>query len=257
MRAFRRQLTYRAAAVSGVITNSFFGCIRAFVFIALYRARGGATVAGYNLADAITFVWLGQGLIAVVAIWGWWDVADTIRTGAVVTDLSRPYDYWSYWFARDAGRAAAQILMRGLTSFAVGAVLFGVSLPRSVGQWALFAVGLELAIIVSFGLCFIFNLLSFWLLDVRGIGGIWNALVILLSGFHLPLVYFPSGLRAICEALPFAAIIQTPADLFLGHLTGLAAVNALARQALWAVVLIVASRVLVRVATRKVVVQGG
>lgn len=254
---FRQQLTYRAAAISGLLTNAGWGCFKAFVFIALYRAREGATVAGYDLQDALTFVWFAQAMIAPIAIWGWFDIAQTITTGAVVTDLSRPYDYYTFWFARDMGRAAAQILLRGVPSLAIGAVFFGIRFPTDPAQLALFAVALCLAIATSFALRFIVNLWAFWLLDWRGIAGLWNLLVTLLSGFELPLAFFPDWSRPVLDALPFRGLIQTPADLFLGHAAGGDALNLLTRQAAWLVALVLVGQLLVTTATRKVVVQGG
>ncbi len=121
----------------------------------------------------------------------------------------------------------------------------------------LFTVSLVLAVTVSFALRFLVNLGAFWWLDFRGIAGLWNLLVTLLSGFELPLVYFPDGLRAVCNVLPFRGMIQTPADIFLGKATGGDALALIAQQALWAAVLVVGAQLMVLVATRKVVVQGG
>src|SRR4051812_21405198 len=50
---FRRTAAYRTAAISGAITNTFFGFLRAYVFIALYQSRPDA--GGYSLDDALTF----------------------------------------------------------------------------------------------------------------------------------------------------------------------------------------------------------
>jgi len=258
LRSYRRWTAYRAATIAGVITNSFFGAIRAFVFIALYRARTDVDVAGYTLSDALMFVWLGQGLIAVLAIWGWWEIADSIKTGSVVTDLMRPYDYYAYWFARDIGRAVYHFFFRGLTSFLIGALLFRVAvLPATPAQWLLFACSLVCATVTSFAFRFILNIAAFWLLDIRGIGGIATIVVTLLSGFELPLVYFPGWLRVLCDVLPFRGMVQTPADVFLNHLTGQGAVAAIGLQLLWIAVLVLSGRALVVAATRKVVVQGG
>ena len=256
-RAFRQQLTYRAAAVSGLLTNAGWGCFKAFVFIALYRAREGATIVGYDVRDALTFVWFAQAMIAPIAIWGWYDIAQTITTGAVVSDLSRPYDYYAFWGARDAGRAAAQILLRGVPSLALGAVFFGIRFPTEPVQIALFAVALVLALVTSFALRFIANLWAFWLLDWRGIAGLWNLLITLLSGFELPLAFFPDWARPVVDALPFRGVVQTPADLFLGHVAGGDALALIGRQGLWAAALVAGGYVMVGAATRKVVVQGG
>ncbi|MCA1723618.1 MAG: ABC-2 family transporter protein, partial [Thermomicrobia bacterium] len=231
LRSFRRWTSYRAATIAGIITNSFFGCIRALIFIALYHAHG--TIAGYDLTDAITFVALGQGILMMLYLWGWWEVAETIKTGSVVTDLSRPYDYYAYWLARDMGRAVYHLLFRGMTSFIVIALIFGARFPASPVQWLTFAFSLILAAVTSFAFRFIINISAFWLLDVRGIGGAATIAATLFSGFEVPLVYFPGWLLVISNLLPFRGMMQTPADIFLGHLAGTGALAALALQALW------------------------
>jgi ABC-2 type transport system permease protein len=254
-RSFRRWTAYRAATISGIITNGFFGCLRAAIFIALYRAH--SDVGGYDLQDAITFVWLGQGIIMVLYLWGWWEVADSIRTGSVVTDLARPYDYYAYWLARDIGRAVYHFLFRGVTTFALGALLFRVSVPGSTIQFLLFLVSVALAVLTAFAFRFIINISAFWFLDVRGVGGAAMIAVTLFSGFEVPLVYFPGWLRAIADALPFRGMVQMPADIFLGHLTGASALSAMALQIVWIAALVIAGRAMVQAATRRVVVQGG
>ena len=81
--------------------------------------------------------------------------------------------------------------------------------------------------------------------------------MIFLGGFVVPLRFFPDWLQPLLLALPFAAIIQIPADIFVGRLTGTELLGALAGQALWAVVApagVPAGRV---AAMRRVSVQGG
>ena len=68
----------------------------------------------HSIRDAVTYTGLTQALIAYIAIWGWWDLIRSIRTGDVATDLSRPHDFYWYWAAQDVGRALAQLLLRGL-----------------------------------------------------------------------------------------------------------------------------------------------
>ena len=58
-------------------------------------------------------------------------------------------------------------------------------------------------------------------------------------------------------ALPWAAYLQVPADIWLGKSTGLELLAGLGFQALWAAVLLGLCAVVLRIATRKVVVQGG
>jgi hypothetical protein len=62
--------------------------------------------------DAIDYVWIAQALIMPVYFWNWWEIANTIRTGDVVSDLAKPFDYYAFWLSRDAGRAIYHTLLR-------------------------------------------------------------------------------------------------------------------------------------------------
>ena len=77
------------------------------------------------------------------------------------------------------------------------------------------------------------------------------------SGMVLPLTFFPSWLRAIAHALPFASIVQTPIDVWLGKHHGSSLVGILALQAAWALALLGLGRITLRFGARKLVVQGG
>ena len=85
---YRRHAGYRQAALAGLTANTVFGLLRAAVLTAVLAQRG--TVAGYDAAAAVTYVWLGQGLITVVDLWVDRELSSRIRTGDVVVDLGRP-----------------------------------------------------------------------------------------------------------------------------------------------------------------------
>jgi ABC-2 type transport system permease protein len=254
-RGYRRFATYRAATFAGVFTNTIFGFMRAYVFVALFAAR--PEVGGFDLADALTYTFVTQGMLMVCYIWGWWEIALTIRSGDVVTDLSRPFDYQLYWLAQDLGRAAYHAVFRGIPPFVVGALAFDLVVPGDPVVWAAFLVSVALAVCVSFAFRFMVNLSAFWLLDHRGIGGVAAAVWTFLSGFIVPVAFFPGPLEAVARALPFVAFVEIPVEVFLGKHEGAALVRALAFQAAWAAALLAAGRLMLAAATRKVVVQGG
>src|SRR5437868_12758156 len=77
--AYRRQLIYRWANLAGLLTNIFFGAIFSYVMIALFHARPVA--AGFNVRDALRYIWLLQAMVMVVLTFGWYDLMLTIRSG--------------------------------------------------------------------------------------------------------------------------------------------------------------------------------
>lgn len=254
-RAVQRQLAYRTQNLAGLVTNAFFGYLRAALLLAVYQTT--SNVAGYDATAAVTFAWITQAMIMVVALWGWWDVEQTIRTGDVVSDLSKPFSYLGFWLARDLGRAAYFVVFRAVPILICGQLLFGLHWPSSLVSWLAFGLSMLLAVVVSFCWRFLLNLSAFWTTDARGLGGLAGAAILFLGGFVVPIRFFPDWLQAIALALPFATIIQVPADLFIERLSGWAVVGALLQQVLWAVVMLALAQVVTLVATRRVIVQGG
>ncbi len=100
-------------------------------------------------------------------------------------------------------------------------------------------LSLALAVAVSFGIRFLVNLCSFWLLDYRGPVMIAIAVNLVLSGAVIPLTFFPEPLDTILRLTPFAAMLQAPVDIYVGQPVGGSAAFALALQLFWAVALYV------------------
>src|SRR5581483_8557744 len=148
----RRYATYRGATVGGVFTNTVFGFIRAYILIALFSAV--PHVGGYSLRDALTYTFVTQGMLMPLYLWGWSEIADTVYSGQVATDLYRPFDYELYWLAQDVGRATYHGLFRGIPPFLIGAVFFTLRLPHHPLTWVAFALSFYLAVSVSFAMRF-------------------------------------------------------------------------------------------------------
>lgn len=253
--AFQRQMTYRAANLAGLITNVFFGLLRAMVLIALFGTQ--AQVEGMTVADAITYTGLTQAIIAYLSIFGWYELMESVYSGEVAADLLKPLNYFGFWLARDVGRALASLIVRGLPIILLYALIFDISVPTDATQWLALPVTLMLGLLVSFGWRFLVNVSAFWTPDARGVGRFAFGISWALSGFIMPLRFFPEWFRTLCEFTPFPAMVNTPIEVYLGLLTGEALLVALATQALWAVVLALMGHVVLQQGVRKLVIQGG
>ncbi|WP_037853267.1 ABC transporter permease [Streptomyces sp. NRRL S-340] len=252
---FRRYATYRAATAAGVFTNTVFGLILVYTYLALWDAR--PHLGGYDHSQAVTYVWLGQAFLATLAIGGGGvedELMERIRTGDIATDLHRPADLQLWWLAADLGRAVFQLLGRGVVPFVFGALVFPAMLPTDPVTWAAFLGAVPLAMLVSFGIRYLVALSAFWLLDGAGVVQIAWLAGLFCSGMLLPLNVFPGALGEVVRVLPWSSLLQAPADVLLGHADPL---RTYAFQGAWAVALLAAGRLLQTVATRRVVVQGG
>lgn len=252
---FRRYATYRAATVAGVFTNTVFGLILVYTYLALWNER--PDLGGYGPAQAVTYVWLGQALYATLAVQGGGfeiELMERIRTGEIAIDLYRPADLQWWWLAHDLGRSGFQLLGRGVVPFLFGVLVFPVALPGDPLTWFAFLLTVLLAMVVSFAIRYLVALSTFWLLDGTGVMQMLMILGLLCSGMVLPLNVFPGLFGEVVRALPWAALLQGPADVLMGE-TGALPVFAL--QGAWAVALLATGRLVQSAATRRVVVQGG
>ena len=254
VRSFRRATVYRTALIAGMLTNAFFGALRCFVYQAAYSE--GGRVAGLTLNDVISYTWATQSLISIGAGWLALDIAATICSGAVISDLSRPWNFYGYWLSRFVGERGFNLLTRGSLTYLIGVLLFGARLP-SASEALAFAVAISLALLVSFAFSFIVNLSAFWLIDISGVALLANVVLSFFSGFLLPLAFFPPPLATLAALLPFQAITALPVQIFLGQISGAGVAQALLLQIGWAIAMTVGGLLLMRAAIRKVVIQGG
>ncbi|MER6126594.1 ABC-2 family transporter protein [Streptomyces sp. NPDC001795] len=252
---FRRYATYRTATAAGVFTNTVFGLILAYTYLALWQER--PHLGGYDQSQALTFVWVSQGLLMTTAVFGGGfedELIERIRTGDIAIDLYRPADLQLWWLASDMGRAMFHLLGRGVVPLVFGALVFPLALPAAPLTWLAFVIAVALGVVVSFAIRFLVALCAFWLLDGAGVANLSWLTAVFCSGMLLPLNVFPGALGEIVRVLPWSSLLQAPVDVLLGEADPL---RTYAFQGAWAVVLLALGRLVQSAATRRVVVQGG
>jgi len=253
--SFRRQLTYRAANLSGMATNLMFGFFRASVLIALYD--GQTSVNGLSMQGAITFSGLSQAMIGFLSFFHWYELMHTVYEGQVGVDLLKPQNYFLYWLGIDTGRALGSLLIRSLPLFLVFALFYNVTLPESFLQWAAFFLSILFAHLISFGWRFLVNLSAFWTPNALGIGRFAFGLSWTFSGFFMPLTLFPDWLAQFSRLTPFGAAVYIPFEIYLGLRQGESLLWSLGVQAFWVITLLLLGQLVLRLGIRKLVIQGG
>jgi len=261
---FLQMLQYRTAALAGFGTQCWWGGIKVMVLAAFY---GGASMAGtpMSLTQAITYSWLSQGLLVLVPWLGDPEVAQAVRTGAVAYDRLRPVDAYALWFARSAGWIAARVLPR----VALMAAFAGIALPLAgLGDWAWqppasfaaavsFLASAVLALLLSTSMVMLLNIAATAALNERGINALAGPVVIVFSGNLLPLVLLPDAWQTALLLQPFAGVVDIPARIYFGLMSGWQAMLGLGLQSVWIVVLVVFGRMAMQRTMRRLEVQGG
>lgn len=252
---FRTLLQYRAAAIAGAGTQLFWGLIRMMIFEAFYRSSG--VPQPINLAQTITYVWLGQAMLGILP----WnvdpDIRGMIRTGSVAYELLRPLDLYALWYSRAIAQRTAPTALRSVPIFLIAGLFFGLQSPPSwlaLAGWILTTVG---ALLLSAAISSLLTISLLWTVSGEGITRLAPSLIIALSGMIVPIQLFPDWSQPLVRLLPFAHIVDTPFRVYLGTIPPAQAGAAFAVQLAWTLALMLLGRRLVARATYRLVIQGG
>ncbi len=253
--SFRRQLTYRAANLSGLATNLMFAFFRAAVLIALFNDKN--VVNGLTIQGAITYAGITQALIGFLSFFHWYDVMHSINDGQIGADLLRPMNFFTYWLGIDIGRALGSFLIRSLPLFLIFTIFYRITLPATLTQWAAFLLSSVFSLLISFGWRFLVNLSAFWSPNALGVGRFAFGLSWIFSGFFMPLDLFPDWLANFARLTPFGASIYIPIEIFINKLEGWTLLRGLLIQLSWFLILTLLDHLILSRGVRKLVIQGG
>jgi ABC-2 type transport system permease protein len=253
--AVLQQTTYRTALIAGLVTNFIFGLFRAAVVVALYNGR--PEVNGMSLELAITYIAVGQALIAFLFIFGSYDQMATVYSGSVGSDLIRPMGLFRLWLARDLGKALVNLVVRGVLLLLFFSLFYHVITPSNPAGWFSTSLSLALSWLVCYAWRFLVNLSSFWTPDARGIARAAYTASQFFSGFILPLRLYPDWFANFCQLTPFPAMFNSGVEVYLGLAQGADLWRTLIIQAGWFLVLGLACHLVLRAGLRRLVIQGG
>jgi ABC-2 type transport system permease protein len=252
---FRMLLQYRAAALAGMATQLFWGLILTMIYEGFYRSTTKPQPMSYQ--QVVTYVWLGQAMLAMLP----WnldrDVRDVIRNGNVAYELLRPLDLYWFWYARALAWRLAPTLLRSLPIAAVALLFLGMQPPASPAcalAWGVTTVG---ALLLGCAISTLMAVSLFWTVSGDGIAQLIPALVLVLSGQQVPLPLFPAWAQKVLEILPFSGLIDTPFRLYMGHLPATQTLLLLLRQLAWTAAFVVLGRWMLARGLRRVAIQGG
>jgi ABC-2 type transport system permease protein len=121
----------------------------------------------------------------------------------------------------------------------------------------LFAASLLLVIALAAAVSTLMEIITVAALSERGVNMIMGGVVVVFSGNLVPLPLLPDWLQPFLQWQPFAGLLDTPLRIYSGHFEGTDAVIALARQALWVLVLVAIGRAATARVMARLQAQGG
>ena len=255
--SFKGELQYRAKAISGVLTQFFWGIMYVYLYTAF---MGGDVIDGFSIAQMASYVWLGQAFFALRYIDVPPNSAKEIENGDVCYKFTKPIDLYNQWFAENLGYKLSSALLRSPLIIIVSLLLpssCGLMLPVSFPAFVLFVVALIVGVFTMCAIAMIAVALIFKTVSAKGVVTIVHTVTGLLGGLFIPLPLMPEAVQNVLNYLPFRFITDLPLRIYIGNVSCLSALMYIGIALVWLVALIAIGKLLLKKATRNVVIQGG
>lgn len=246
---------YRAAALAGLCTQLFWGLIKVMVLSAFYAQS--SAVQPMSLAQAITFVWLGQALIGMLPWTLDKEVEEQINTGNVAYELVRPLSLYWIWYFRSFAIRVMPTAMRFIPVFIVAGLFFGLTAPISWTAGGAFALSLVLSAILASSITTFVMISLLWTISGEGLKRLLPHTVVLLSGMVVPLPLFPEWIQPFLSIQPFRGVLDIPLRLYTGIIPANEVLYYLGFQFLWSLIIIFAGKTLIERGINRLTIQGG
>ena len=248
-------LTYRLSFII-YRARSFLQLITMY-FLWQFIVPSGSTMFGYSQSHILTYI-LGTSLIGSVVLSSRsQSIATDINEGNLSNFLIKPVNYFSYWFARDLGDKALNII------FSIGEIgLFFVLFhpPLFVQTQLIIILWTILSVILVMTLYFYFSvfigLFGFWSNEVWGPRFIFYQLLLFLAGSLFPLDILPKPVFAVMQYLPFTYLLYFPLKLYLGNVSIIYMIQGIAVTIIWIGIMHVATTFLWKKGLKAYTAQG-
>lgn len=250
-----RSLAYKFDVYGNILMQTIIMTANAFFWRALY---GNSQVSAEASADdMLTYTVVSAAISIILSTNVERRITQSVQKGSIAIDMLRPVNIFGVFFAEDIGALIALVFQNLLPVLAIGCLVARPPVPASASAFALFLVSLCMAFFINWLLAVIFGMWSFRVVNMDALIQVKKHLIRLLSGSIIPIWFFPKGLRAVLELLPFAYLYQLPLDFFIGHYDTRSAARGLAVQVFWLIFLWLVFLFLQKRVTRRLLVQGG
>jgi len=247
------------AALAGVFTNIGWGFMLILSFMAFYESNPAAFPM--SLQQTVTFIWMQQAFLALFMTWFYDNtIFESVEGGHIAYDLVRPMDLYSRWFTTSVASRLSMAALRCVPILVLGFILpapFRIVLSGGALQFALFFVSLILGMGVVVCVTMLVYVSAFFTLNAAGTRMMVGIGADFSAGGIIPIPFFPDTFRRVVELSPFGAMQNMPLRIFSGHIYGAELWRGIGLQVFWIVVLVLAGRLLMRRALKRVVAQGG
>lgn len=255
---FQRLLSYKANVIIFLIGESMMLAVTYYLWRAIYGSSPDMIIKGFSLNEMVLYILVSFLTALMTSVDIVYDIAKEVKDGSIAINLVRPISYEKRMMFQSLGNIMYNFIVIFIIAFTVINILFySYNGSLNLLHILLYLISTILGAIINFYFSYAFGLLSFKITNMWGLSQIMGAIVQLLSGALIPIVFFPSIIQRFIGLLPFSSLIYTPTMIYLGKLTGMELVKAISLQIVWVFILAAAAKLMWNAMVKKLTILGG
>lgn len=233
---FAETVAYRVSFVLYRLRNVIQFLTAYYLWLAILPP--GKSFAGYDMSTMLTYIFGASLVSSFVMSSRSQAIGEEINNGTLSAYLLRPMNYFSFWFARDAGDKVLNAVF-GIVEVAILYFIFRPPLFLQTEPFylAAFVLAVIIGMLNYFFISISLGLIGFWSNDIWAPRFIFYSLMIFFSGGIFPLDLLPDPIYLFFQALPFSYLLYFPLKVYLGQLSILNVFIGLLVGLLWILVL--------------------
>lgn len=256
---FINGLQYRTAALSGLMTQFFWGIMAIFVYQAFYKS--GKPTNTISFSGLVTYIWLQQAFLVILMLYEWdTELIEMITLGNISYELCRPYNLYFFWYVKLLSKRLSNAALRFLPVILLAFLMpkpYKLSLPHSPISFLLFLVTLSIGLLLLVSISMLIYLSIFKTMSPVGSITFLGIVGEFFSGMTIPIPLMPDWLKTICYILPFRWYTDLPLRVYSGSIGTTEAFTGIFIQIAWILLLVSLGFITMQRVTKNVIVQGG
>lgn len=253
--SFQDTIAHRRATLLNIVVNLIWVAVLYYLWKSVFEAT--PQLGTFDWQRMRTYVLVSYAVNSLLSRTTEIRMVDSVRTGSVAIELTRPVSHLASQLAQASGAAVVEGFFSSSLSLLLGILFLHIAPPASQGLTIFLIISIGLGFLIKFLITYLTTLLCFWTLNAMGLRWARAAITNILSGALFPLELYPNWIQPVLHASPFQAIIHIPLTIYFGNVSLTTLVQLLAIQFFWIVVLWLLAYLLWIPSLKALQIQGG
>lgn len=254
------RMTYSTSFFLVLVSQTLQLLIMYYLWKAVFSNSFNKNLSGFNFHEMVIYIFISDITSRLTISNVDMKLGSEIMDGSIAMNLIKPSNYQCILFFSNLGKILYQLITAsipiwiGITFYRF--IYFSDAAPN-IRIFCIYIFSVFLSLIISFLFNICFGMLAFYTNFIWGGRLFKTALLRLLSGQLIPLVFFPFMFQNVLKFLPFQSMNYIPVMIYLGKFNNMQIINNLSVQIFWVIILFIVQRWMWSRAINRLTVLGG